>query len=55
MGLVGYPWAIADECGSWESVGGELMYDAPQTTRGKPESPLRVIYIWTVAPASTGW
>ena len=55
MGLVGTPWAIADEPGSWETVGGELMHDALQTAQGKPGSPLRVTYIGTVAPATAGW
>ena len=41
MGLVGCPWVIADEPGAWETVGGELMRDAIETAKGKPESPLR--------------
>lgn len=55
MGLVGVPWAIADEPGAWETVGGELMHDALQTAQGKPGSPLKVIYIGTLAPARAGW
>ena len=55
MGIVGCPLLVSDEPGSWETVGGELMHDAIQTAQGKPGSPLRVIYIGTLAPASSGW
>ena len=55
MGLVRCPVVVADEPGSWETVGGELMYDAIQTAQGKPFSPLRAIYIGTLAPARRGW
>ena len=55
MGIVGCPLLVADEPGSWEVVGGELMHDAIQTAQGKPGSPLRVIYIGTLAPARAGW
>ena len=55
MGLVGCPWAIADEPGSWEVRGGELVHDAIETAKGKPGSPLRAVYIGTLAPASSGW
>ena len=55
MGIVGCPVLVADEPGSWEVVGGTLMFDAIQTAQGKPGSPLRVIYIGTLAPASSGW
>ena len=55
MGIVGCPILVADEPGSWEVVGGTLMFDAIQTAMGKPGSPLRVIYIGTLAPASSGW
>ena len=55
MGLVGCPWAVADEPGSWETLGGELMNDAIQTALGKPNSPMRVVYIGTKAPARDGW
>ena len=53
MGLVGCPWAVCDEPGSWEVLGGELMNDAIQTALGKPGSPMRVVYIGTKAPAAT--
>ena len=29
MGLVGCPWAVCDEPGSWEVNGGTLLHDAP--------------------------
>ena len=55
MGIVGCPLLVADEPGSWEVVGGGLMHDAIQTAMGKPGSPLRVVYIGTLAPATSGW
>ena len=55
MGLVNCPVAICDEPGSWEVNGGQLMHDAIQTAQGKPGSPLRAIYIGTLAPAKAGW
>ena len=55
MGIVGSPLLVADEPGSWEVAGGQLLHDAIQTAQGKPGSPLRVIYIGTVAPAASGW
>ena len=55
MGLVGCPWAIADEPGAWETTGGTLMHDAITTAQGKPGSPLRALYIGTLAPARGGW
>ena len=55
MGLVNVPLVVADEPGSWEVNGGTLMYDAIQTAMGKPGSPLRAVYIGTLAPAESGW
>ena len=55
FGLVGMPLLVADEPGAYEVVGGQLMNDAIQTAQGKPGSPLRVIYIGTLAPAPSGW
>jgi YD repeat-containing protein len=55
MGLVGCPLAILDEPGSWETAGGQLMFDAIQTAMGKPNSPLKAIYIGTIAPSDRGW
>ena len=55
MGIVGTPLLVADEPGSWETVGGTLMYDAISTAMGKPGSSLRAIFIGTLAPATAGW
>ena len=55
FGLVGCPWVIADEPGAWEVRGGELLFDAIETAKGKPGSPLRAVYIGTLAPAVSGW
>ena len=55
MGIVNCPWAICDEPGSWETNGGQLLHDAIQTAQGKPGSPLKVVYIGTLAPARDGW
>lgn len=55
MGIVGCPLLVADEPGSWEVTGGTLMHDAITTAMGKPGSPLKVVYIGTLAPASSGW
>ena len=55
FGLVGCPWVLAEEAGAWEIRGGELLHDAIETAKGKPGSPLRVLYIGTLAPARAGW
>ena len=55
MGIVRCPLLVADEPGSWEVVGGELMHDAIQTAQGKPGSRLKVIYIGTMWPSHAGW
>ena len=55
MGIVGCPLLVADEPGSWEANGGLLMHDAITTAQGKPDSALRVIYIGTLAPSTSGW
>ena len=55
FGLVNCPWAICDEPGAWETRGGELLHDAIETAKGKPGSPLRAVYIGTLAPAVSGW
>ena len=55
MGLVNCPWAICDEPGSWEVNGGTLLRDAIEGAKGKPGSPLRSLYIGTLAPATGGW
>ena len=55
FGLVNTPWAICDEPGSWEVTGGQLLFDAIETSKGKPGSPLRSLYIGTIAPSMDGW
>ena len=55
MGLVNCPWVIADEPGSWEVAGGQLMHSAIEGAKGKPGSPLRSLYIGTLAPSLGGW
>ena len=55
FGLVGCPWVIADEPGAWETTGGQLLFDAIETAKGKPGSPLRSLYIGTIAPSMGGW
>ena len=55
QGLVRCPWLFADEPGSWETTGGRLLHEAIQTAQAKPGTNLRVIYIGTLAPATSGW
>ena len=55
FGLVNCPWVVADEPGSWETTGGQLLHDAIETSKGKPNSPLRSLYIGTLSPATAGW
>ena len=55
MGLVNTPFAICDEPGAWEVRGGALMWDALSTAIGKPNSPMKVVLIGTISPATTGW
>ena len=55
FGMVGVPWCVCDEPGAWEVAGGELLHDAIETAKGKPGSPLRAVYIGTLAPARLGW
>ena len=52
MGLVNTSFAIADEPGSWEIQGGQLMWDALTGAMGKPGSKMRIIVIGTLAPAA---
>ena len=51
LGLVNTPYVIADEPGAWEVAGGQLMADAILTAQGKPQSPLKAVFIGTLAPA----
>ena len=55
MGLVNCPWAVCDEPGAWEANGGTLLHDAIMTAMGKPGSPLRALFIGTLAPSTGGW
>ena len=55
QGLVRCPWLFADEPGSWETTGGQLLHEAIQTAQGKPRTNLRAVYIGTLAPATSGW
>ena len=41
---------VLDEPGAWETVGGQLMYDALTTAQGKPGSPLKLVFIGTLGP-----
>ena len=54
MGLINVGMAIADEPGSWEIGGGQLMWDALTGALGKPGSPMRIVIIGTLAPLGTG-
>ena len=53
MGLVDTPWVIADEPGAWEIIGGQLMWDSLVTAQGKPNSPLKIIIVGTLAPKAS--
>ncbi len=55
FGIVGCPLVVGDEPGAWEVLGGEMMNDAIVTALGKPGSPMRAIFIGTLAPSSGGW
>ena len=54
MGLVNTSLAVADEPGSWEISGGQLLWDALTGALGKPGSKLKIIVIGTLAPSATG-
>ena len=53
FGIVDTPLICADEPGAWSA--NSIMADALETALGKPGSPLKIIYIGTVAPAKNGW
>ena len=55
FGIVNCGLLVADEPGSWETVGGQLMNDAIVTALGKPNSPMKAIFIGTLAPSMGGW
>ena len=54
MGIVNCPLWVADEPGSWETNGDTLMYDAIVTALGKPNSPMEMVFIGTLAPSMSG-
>ena len=53
FGIRDCPLAVLDEPGAWLTTGGTLMWDALRTAQGKPDSPLRLIFIGTLAPAES--
>ena len=53
MGLLDCPWAICDEPGSWDINSGGLVWQALTTARGKPDSPLKILIVGTLAPLAT--
>ena len=55
QGLVGCPLVVCDEPGAWEVAAGEAMHSAITTAQGKVGSPMRVVYVGTLAPAMSGW
>ena len=55
FGLVNVPFIIWDEPGAAEVTSGQLLNDAIETAKGKPGSPLRALYIGTLAPSTAGW
>ena len=55
LGLVNCPWVIVDEPGAFGVNEGEAMFDAISTSTGKPGSPLKALFIGTLAPAHGGW
>ena len=55
LGLVNCPWVICDEPGAFNVNEGEAMFDAISTSAGKPGSPLKALFIGTLAPATGGW
>ena len=52
---MGCPLVVGDEPGAWETIGGEMMNDAIVTALGKPGSPMRAVFIGTLAPSIHGW
>ena len=54
LGLLNCPLVIGDEPGAWGVREGQAMFDALTTAQGKPESPLKLILIGTLAPAADG-
>ena len=56
FGFVGVRYVIGDEPGTWETIGGQRMFDAIMTSAAKVNSELKAILIGTIAPADeTSW
>ena len=55
FGLVGARIAVVDEPGCFDTIGGQMMADALDTAIGKPGTDLKIVYIGTLAPATSGW
>ena len=55
LGLVNTNVAIIDEPGAFNVNEGEGMWDALSTATGKPGSPLKCLFIGTLAPAQGGF
>ena len=55
MGIVNTSLIVCDEPGAWEVNAGSLMYDGLRTAQGKPGSPLKLVFVGTLAPAPSGW
>ncbi len=54
-GFVGVPFVVWDEPGASEVNSGQMLFDAVVTSQGKPGSPLKAVFIGTLAPALSGW
>ena len=54
MGIVGTSLVIGDEPAAWNPQDGAVLYDALTTALAKPDSPLKVVLIGTLAPAPEG-
>ena len=55
FGLVGVQYVVWDEPGASEVNAGQMLQDAIETAQGKPDSPLKIIRIGTLAPATGGF
>ena len=55
FGLVGVALCVLDEPGSLEAVGGSLLADSLFSALSKPDSPMMLVLIGTLAPSTSGW
>ena len=53
MGIVGVDFCVMDEPGAFDYAKGELMADALFGAQGKPDSPMKLVIIGTLAPRAT--